>query len=102
MESNQVQLFWGRLGQDPEYKEGKEGLPICTFSIACPTEDKERPDWKRIVTFGEQAKEAKRHLSKGQPVFIQGKIETSSYTNKNGELKTITEIKTRNIGFSKN
>lgn len=81
---NSVILF-GRLGKDPEYKEGQEGKrSFCRFSLATSEkykEKKEITDWHIITTFGKQADWCKENLKKGDLVLVEGKLSVTFYSN---------------------
>ena len=95
---NKVILI-GNLGKDPEIRYTPSGQAVATFSIATSEkwrdkdgQTQERTDWHNIVTWGRQAEIAKEYLKKGQPVYLEGRIQTRSYDDKEGVKKYITEI----------
>lgn len=93
-------ILVGRLGKDPESFSPQSGGEIVKFSLATSErwkskdgEKKERTEWHNIVIYNDGlAGVAKRFLSKGSEVYIEGKINTRKYTDKNGDEKYITEI----------
>jgi single-strand DNA-binding protein len=102
---NKVILI-GNLGKDPEIRYTPSGQAVATFSIA--TTDKwrdkegqtqERTDWHNIVLWGRQAELAKEYLRKGRPVYIEGRIQTRSYEDKEGVKKWVTEIIAQRMQF---
>jgi single-strand DNA-binding protein len=99
-------ILIGNLGRDPEMRHTPSGKPVTTFSIATTEkwrdqngEMQESTEWHNIVLWGRQAEIAKEYLSKGRPVYIEGRIQTRSYEDKNGVKKYITEIVGRHMQF---
>lgn len=99
MSINKVILL-GNLGHDVSYREFENGQ-VAQFSVATTekgykTKDgRDVPDqteWHNIVLMNGLAKIAKDYLKKGDKVYLEGKIRTRKYTNKQGEEKQITEI----------
>jgi single-strand DNA-binding protein len=92
---NQVTIL-GRLGNDPEVVTTKSGMTLCKMSIATDRITKSGEgrvtDWHRITLFGKQAESAGKYLKKGSTACIQGKIQYSKYTNKDGATVYSTEI----------
>lgn len=95
---NRVQLI-GHLGQDPEIKTFDNGKMNCRFSVA--TNDQFKNDkgenstdtnWHNVVVWGQMVKYAEKHLSKGKEVFVEGKLTSRSYTDKEGVKRYITEV----------
>ena len=103
---NKVILI-GNLGKDPDLRFTPGGQAVCTFSIATTekwrdkqsNELKESTNWHNIVLWGKQAETAKQYLSKGSPVYIEGRIQTRSYDDKDGNKKWITEIVGQRLQF---
>jgi len=93
-------ILIGNLGKDPELRYTPAGVAVCTFSLATTekwrdkttNEQKESTTWHNIVLWRRQAEIAKEYLSKGSPVYIEGRIQTRSYDDKEGVKKWITEI----------
>lgn len=97
---NQVQII-GHLGREPETKTFPSGDQICNFTIATTErwkdkqtgEKKEATEWHRVSTFGKLADICEQYLKKGSLVFVQGKITTRKWTDKDGIERFSTEIK---------
>ncbi len=97
---NQVQII-GYLGKDPETRFMPSGDAVCNFSIATTEkwkdkatgEPREITEWHRCSTFGGLAEICGKYLKKGSLAFVQGKIQTRKYTDKDGAEKFSTEIK---------
>lgn len=99
-------ILIGNLGRDPELRYTPSGAAVCTFSIATSekwrdkqtNEMKESTNWHNIVLWGKQAELAKQYLTKGSPVYIEGRIQTRSWDD-NGVKKYITEIVGQRLQF---
>jgi single-strand DNA-binding protein len=92
-------ILVGRLGRDPETKYTQSGQAVCNFTVATDESYKNRSgekvdktEWHRIVIWGKLAEVAQQYLKKGQLVYLEGKIQTRSYDDRNGAKKQTTEI----------
>lgn len=92
-------LLIGRLGKDPEIRYTPEGSPVASFSLATSENwtDKngtrqERTEWHNIVAWNKLADICKQFLSKGRQVYIEGRIQSREYTDREGVKKRITEV----------
>lgn len=102
---NRVHLL-GNLGQDPELRFTQSQTPVTSFSLAT-TEYRNSPDgnkqsitdWHRIVVWGRQAENCSKFLAKGQPVFVEGKLQTRSWEDQNGQKRSTTEVVASNVQF---
>lgn len=105
---NQVVLI-GNLTRDPElrYSTGGNQTAICRFTIAV-NERRRNPqtqEWEDnasfipIVVFGKQGENCDRYLAKGRKVAVNGRIQTGSYTNKEGQKVYTTEVIANNVEF---
>ena len=92
---NSVVLI-GRLTRDPEVRYTQDQMAIARFSVAIDrpvTAGKEKQtDFPNVVVFGKQAENCERFLSKGRLVGIQGRIQTGSYTNRDGQKVYTTDV----------
>ncbi|WP_441253689.1 single-stranded DNA-binding protein [Bradyrhizobium sp. 613_E4_N2_2] len=95
---NQVQII-GNLGADPETRYTGSGTAITTIRVATTEKWKdkdgnpqEKTEWHRIKMWGKLAEIAGEYLAKGKQVFIQGRLETSQYTDKDGVERWSTDI----------
>lgn len=101
---NKVMLI-GNLGKDPELRYTPSGVAVATFSIATNESWKdqdgntqERTEWHNIVAWRKLAEICGEYLKKGKKVYIEGRIQTRSYDDKNtGAKKYITEIVADNL-----
>jgi len=98
----------GNLGQDPEVKFMPDGTAVCNFSLATTDywkdkqtgEKKESTEWHNIVIFGKLAEIVGKHFVKGSPIYLEGKIRTLSWKDKdNGKNHYKTEIVCNEMQF---
>lgn len=87
------------LGKDPEVSQTQNGNAICNLSAATSRKYKdaqgeyqEETEWHRISLFGRMAELAGQYLSKGSSVYIEGRLRTRKYTDKEGIDRYVTEI----------
>ena len=92
-------ILVGNLGRDPETRYTTGGEAVTNISIATTDtwkdkagEKQERTEWHRVVLFGRQAEIAGEYLKKGRSVYIEGRLQTRKYTDKDGVEKYSTEI----------
>lgn len=87
-------MFIGRLGADPEQRFLPAGDAVTNFRIACGWKSKEQEgvEWISIVTFGKLAEICAEYLKKGSQVFIQGRMRTRKWQDKEGRDRYTTEI----------
>ena len=101
---NKVFLI-GNLGRDPEVRYTQGGTPVANFTMATTDkwrdqasgEPKERTEWHRIVVWGKQAEIAGEWLRKGRQVFVEGSLQTREWTDREGNKRYTTEIRTQNF-----
>jgi single-strand DNA-binding protein len=101
---NKVQLI-GNLGKDPELRYTTAGVAVATFTLATNESWKdqdgnlqERTEWHNIVAWRKLAEICGEWLKKGKKIYIEGRIQTRSYDDKNtGAKKYITEIVADNM-----
>jgi single-strand DNA-binding protein len=93
-------ILVGNLGRDAELKFTGNGFAIARFSIATTDRRKdsktgdwvEKTEWHRIVLLGKQAESLQDYLKKGKQVYVEGRIETRSWDDKDGQKRYTTEI----------
>jgi single-strand DNA-binding protein len=99
-------LILGNLGSDPELKVTPGGQPVANFNVA--TNDvwndkqgnrQERTEWHRIVVWGRQAEHCHQYLKKGRSVFIEGRIQSRQWEDKQGQKRVTVEIVASNVQF---
>lgn len=101
---NSVELI-GRLTRDPDvrYTSGSQ-MAVATFTIAIDRPQRQdggekQTDFPRITVFGRQAETCEKYLKKGRMVAIQGRIQTGSYQNKNGDTVYTTDVVANRVEF---
>lgn len=95
----------GNLGKDPEMRYTPSGVPVATFSVATSEEWKdketgskqERTEWHRIVAWRGLAEVCGKYLRKGSQIYIEGKIQTRSWEDRDGVKRYTTEIIAQNM-----
>ena len=95
---NKVMLI-GNLGSDPELRVTPSGVPVANFSLATTEswtdksgERQERAEWHRIVLWRRLAEVAGQYLKKGSKIYIEGKLQTRSWEDQNGQKRYTTEV----------
>lgn len=95
---NKVMLI-GNLGKDPEVRYTTSGQAVASFSLATSEkfknkngETEERTEWHRVVLWGRLAEIAGEYLSKGKTVYIEGRLQTRKWTDRDGNERYTTEI----------
>lgn len=98
MSVNKVILL-GNLGKDPELKELPSGTKMTTFTMATTERYKDRQgaqqektEWHNVVAWGPLADICAKYLHKGKQVYIEGKIQTRTYDDRDGNKRYMTEI----------
>ena len=102
---NNVQLI-GRLGAAPELRYTTTNKAVASLSVATSEQwtdqagqKQERTEWHKVVVWDKQAENCERYLQKGQQVFVEGKITTRKWQDKDGQDRYTTEIVARNVIF---
>jgi single-strand DNA-binding protein len=95
---NKVMII-GNLGRDPEMRYTPSGKPVTSFSLACSRswissdgERREETEWFNVVAWGNLAEICNQHLSKGQQVYVEGRLQTRSWEDNNGQRHFRTEV----------
>src|ERR1700747_2217469 len=103
MSVNKVILV-GRLGRDPETRYTSGGQAVAHFSVATDEsykdrngERQKRTEWHKIVVWGKQAEIAQQYLKKGSLIFIEGRIQSREWQDKEGQKRTSFEIVATNF-----
>ena len=93
-------ILVGNLGRDPEVRYSPDGAAICNVSIATTSnwkdktsgERREETEWHRVVFYNRLAEIAGEYLKKGRPVYVEGRLKTRKWQNKEGVDQYTTEI----------
>jgi single-strand DNA-binding protein len=99
-------IIVGNLGRDPEVRYAQSGLAVCTLSIAVTERVKDgaegwkdSTEWFRVVLFGKTAENAGQYLQKGRQVYVEGRLKTDKYMDKEGVERTSVEVVGNTIQF---
>lgn len=97
-------IIIGRLGRDPEVRYTQGGAAVANFSVATSEkwkdksgDSQERTEWHRVVTWEKQAEFAGQYLNKGHMVYVEGKLQTCEWQDKEGNKRQTTEIVAREV-----
>ena len=92
-------ILVGHLGGDPESRFTQGGTAVATFSVATNESRKnsegsweDHAEWHRCVLFGKQAETAAEYVKKGQMVYVEGRLQTRSWEDKEGMKRYSTEV----------
>ena len=100
-------ILVGRLGSDPEVRYTPSGVAVANFNIATSEEwkdkdtgeKKERTEWHRIVAWSKLGEICGEYLSKGRQVYVEGRIQTRSWEDRDGNKRYTTEIVASDVKF---
>jgi single-strand DNA-binding protein len=102
---NKVILI-GNLGRDPELRYTQSGQAVANFTLATTErfsnregERQERTEWHRIVAWGKTAELCAQYLAKGRSVYIEGRLQTREWEDKEGQKRRTTEITANTVQF---
>ena len=100
---NKVQII-GNLGRDPEMRFTQDGTPVTNFSVAVNDswqgrdgEQRERTEWFRIVAWRRLAEITNEYLRQGSRVYVEGRLETQKWQDREGNDRTTTELIARDL-----
>lgn len=90
----------GNIGRDPEMRFSQSGTAVTNFTVAVNRTPRSQqsqgeetpPDWYRIVCFGQQAEFADQYLSKGNRVYVEGRLQINRFTGNDGQERQSVEI----------
>lgn len=96
----------GNLGKDPEVRYAPNGTAVCNLTVATSRKWKdkqgqtqEETEWHRVVIYDKQAEAAGQYLKKGRPVYIEGRLKTRKWQDKEGRDVYTTEIVCESMQF---
>lgn len=97
-------ILVGRLGKDPEVRYTPDGMMVTSFSLATDEQRKDKngervktTEWHRIVTFGKLAEICGKYLVKGKLIYLEGRLQTRAWEDKEGNKRSTTEIIASNM-----
>ena len=106
MQKNSVNkvILVGNLGQDPEGRFTPQGTAVTNLSVATNEswknqsgELQDHTEWHRVVMYGKMAETANEYMHKGQMVYVEGRLQTNEWEDKNQNKRRTTEIKCDNF-----
>jgi single-strand DNA-binding protein len=99
-------IIVGRLGADPEVKTVSNGNTVTRLSVATSEnwndkdgQKQERTEWHRVVVWGKLAELCGKYLSKGRQVYLEGRLQTRSWEDQQGQKRYTTEIVANTVQF---
>ena len=99
-------ILIGNLGRDPELRYTQGGQAVANFTLATNERwndkdgnSQERTEWHRVVVWGKQAENCAQYLSKGRNVYIEGRIQTREWEDKEGQKRHTTEVVAQTVQF---
>jgi single-strand DNA-binding protein len=99
-------ILVGNLGKDPEVRHTPQGQTVANFNIATSEswndktgQKQERTEWHRIVVWGKLAELCSKYLAKGRQVYVEGKLQTRAWDDKEGQKRYTTEVIANTIQF---
>jgi single-strand DNA-binding protein len=105
MSFNKIILV-GNLGRDPELRYTPQGTPVCSFTVATNEKRKDRngefqdsTTWFRVTVWGRQAETASQYLTKGRPVYIEGRLRLEEWSDKDGKQRSTLEVHATDMQF---
>ena len=108
MSLNKIMLI-GNLGQKPELRQTNSNLAVTRLSIATTERRKgadgnwtNHTEWHNVVVFGRQAENCEKFLDKGRQVYVEGRLQTRKYQDKDGNDRRSTEVVASDVRFLSN
>ena len=99
-------ILVGRLGKDPELRYTQSGSAVASFTMATDRtwkgqdgEKQKETTWHNITVWGKRAEVVKEYLTKGQQIYIEGRISNRSYDDKEGNKKYLSEVVVEDFQF---
>ena len=105
MSFNKIILV-GNLGRDPELRYTPQGAPVCSFTLATNERRRDRSGetqdittWFRVTLWGRQAETASQYLTKGKPVYVEGRLRVEEWTDRDGRNRYTLEVHATDMQF---
>ena len=105
MSFNKIILV-GNLGRDPELRYTPQGTPVCSFTLATNERRRDRTGesqdtttWFRVTLWGKQAETASQYLTKGRPIYVEGRLRVEEWTDRDGRSRQTLEVHATDMHF---
>lgn len=87
-------IILGNLGKDPEVRYTPNGMAVAKFSVATTEriKNEDKTEWHNVIAFARLAEICGEYLAKGRQVYIEGRLQTRSYEDRDGNKRYVTEI----------
>jgi single-strand DNA-binding protein len=99
-------ILVGNLGADPDLRYTSSGSPVCELRLATNEswtdkqgQRQERTEWHRVIVWGKTGENCSKYLSKGRQVYLEGRLQTRSWDDKDGNKRYTTEIVANDVQF---
>lgn len=99
-------ILVGRLGQNPEVRYTPSGAAVANFSVATNEswtdksgQKQEKTEWHKVVVWGKLAELCNQYLAKGRQVYLEGRLQTRQWQDKDGQTKYTTEVQAQTVQF---
>jgi len=99
-------IIVGNLGRDPELRYTPQGTPVCSFTVATNDKRKDKTGeqqdittWFRVTVWGRQAETASQYLTKGRPVYIEGRLRLEEWSDRDGKQRSTLEVHATDMQF---
>jgi len=105
MSFNKITII-GNLGRDPELRYTPQGTAVCDFSVAVNDRKRDKAGewqdvttWFKITFWGKQAENASKYLTKGKPIYVEGRLQTEEWTDRDGNNRFTLAIQGSDMHF---
>ncbi len=105
MSFNKITIM-GNLGKDPELRYTPQGDAVCNFSVAVSEKKRDKAgelqeitNWFRVTLWRKQAENASKYLTKGSPIYIEGRLSVDEWTDRDGKTRYTLEISATDMHF---
>jgi single-strand DNA-binding protein len=105
MSFNKITLV-GNLGKDPDFRYTPQGNPVCTISLATNERRKDKSGefqdvttWFRVTLWGKQAETAQKFLTKGSPIYIEGRLRIEEWSDRDGKNRYTLDVQATDMQF---
>ena len=99
-------IIIGNLGRDPELRYTPQGTPVCSFTVATNERRKDRTGemqdattWFRVTLWGRQAETASQYLTKGRPIYVEGRLRVEEWTDRDNRQRYTLEVHATDMQF---